>query len=56
LLDNAQGLNVGFDAKVGELIERKALLIELAETRFIAEERTVRDVCAAREEFFNRAV
>ena len=54
--DDAQGLDVCFDAVIGKFVGRQAIGIELAKTGFVAKERAIGDVSAAREEFFDGAV
>ena len=54
--DDLPGLAGAIDAKIGQLIGRQALRMELAEARFVAKERAAGHCHAAGEQNFDRRI
>ena len=51
-----KGSDAAVHAIIGKFIRGQAFLIELAEARFVAEERAIRDLGATDQQFFYRAL
>jgi hypothetical protein len=56
LLYDAKGIDISVHAKIRRLVKRKPLLVELAETEFVAEKRPIIDLSAAVKQFVDRTL